>query len=230
MYLHGLECNDPIRQYNDYGHMLCSTVAGLNNTLWDHLGYRTRFWDITAHTVSECFYDDRWHFYDGDMHCVYLLRDNETVADDTQIARDHDLVKRTHSNGILLVDTQWDGQGTCALYFTESEIAGERSGKAATQPARAPPSRDPSRAAKSTQPAPQRSDAQGPARSGEAPSQAMSPTSPAATVVNTARLPPRRPGWRTAGWLRRCQQCPCSAAGSRCQAHGSHRWWPYRQL
>jgi len=66
------------------------------------------------------------------LHSVYLLRDNETVANDVQLARDHDLLKRTHSNGILLVDTQWDGQGTAALYFTETEITGQRSGKADT--------------------------------------------------------------------------------------------------
>jgi hypothetical protein len=31
---------------------LCSTVAGLNNTLWDRLGYPSRFWVYLAHTVS----------------------------------------------------------------------------------------------------------------------------------------------------------------------------------
>jgi len=82
--------------------------------------------------ICQVFYDDAWHFLDGDLHCVYLLRDNETVANDVQLARDHDLVKRTHSNGILLVDTQWDGQGTSALYFTECEITGQRAGRADT--------------------------------------------------------------------------------------------------
>ena len=45
------------------------------------------------------------------MHSVYLLRDNETVAGEQDIVRDQGLVKRTHSKGILMPDTWWDGQG-----------------------------------------------------------------------------------------------------------------------
>jgi hypothetical protein len=39
---------------------------------------------------------------DGDLGMIYLLRDNETLASDRQLARDHDLVKRTHTMGILV--------------------------------------------------------------------------------------------------------------------------------
>jgi len=70
-------------------------------------------------------------FSGRDLHCVYLLRDNETVASDVQLARDHDLVKRTHSNGILLVDTQWTARDRGAVLH-ECEITGERAGRADT--------------------------------------------------------------------------------------------------
>jgi len=61
MILHGQELTDPIRQFNDYGYMMCSTIAGSNCAIWHRMGMDVRFWDISLHTVSECFYDNRWH-------------------------------------------------------------------------------------------------------------------------------------------------------------------------
>src|ERR1043166_9604073 len=36
--LHGLELTDPIRQFNDYGYTMCSTISGINCSLWHNLG------------------------------------------------------------------------------------------------------------------------------------------------------------------------------------------------
>jgi len=80
MIVHGLECTDPIRQFNDYGFTMCSTVAGVNCTVWQAMGYPVRFWDITAHTVSEVQYDGRWHIYDNSMSALYTLCDGKTIA------------------------------------------------------------------------------------------------------------------------------------------------------
>ncbi|HUV39275.1 MAG TPA: hypothetical protein VMY39_06655, partial [Planctomycetota bacterium] len=80
MMLHGQELTDPIRQCNDYGYTMCSTVAGINCGIWHHMGMKVKFWDITAHTVSECFYDERWHIYDDSMSALYTLCDGVTVA------------------------------------------------------------------------------------------------------------------------------------------------------
>jgi hypothetical protein len=80
MILHGVEVTDPIRQFNDFGYAMCSTVAGINCGLWHHLGLPVRFWDVTLHTVSECFYDGRWHMYDNSMSAIYTLCDGKTIA------------------------------------------------------------------------------------------------------------------------------------------------------
>ena len=80
MILHGVEVTDPIRQFNDFGYTMCSTVAGINCGLWHHLGLPVRFWDVTLHTVSECFYDGRWHMYDNSMSAIYTLCDGKTIA------------------------------------------------------------------------------------------------------------------------------------------------------
>ena len=80
MDLHGLECTDPIRQFNDYGYTMCSTIAGINCSIWDAMGYPVKFWDIALHTVPEVQYDGRWHMYDNSMSAIYTLCDGKTIA------------------------------------------------------------------------------------------------------------------------------------------------------
>jgi len=80
MIVHGVECTDPIRQFNDYGYTMCSTMAGINCAIWDAMGYSVRFWDISNHTVSEVEYDSRWHMYDNSMSAIYTFCDGVTIA------------------------------------------------------------------------------------------------------------------------------------------------------
>jgi hypothetical protein len=126
------ELGDPVKVRNVYGYNTCGNDSICLATLFRQAGLKAAPARALGHCISQAFCDGAWHFFDGDLHCVYLLRDNETVASDVQLARDHDLLKRTHSNGILLLDTQWDGQGTSALYFTETEIKGQRGAKCET--------------------------------------------------------------------------------------------------
>ena len=88
MMLHGLELTDPIRQFNDYGYTMCSTVAGINTSIWHHMGLQVRFWDISLHTVSECDYSGRWHIYDNSMSAIYTLCDGVTIAGVEDVGRD----------------------------------------------------------------------------------------------------------------------------------------------
>ncbi len=88
MILHGRELTDPIRQFNDYGYMMCSTIAGANCAIWHHLGLDVKFWDISLHTVSECFYGGKWHMYDNSMSAVYTLCDGVTIAGVEEIGRE----------------------------------------------------------------------------------------------------------------------------------------------
>ncbi len=80
MLLHGVELTDPIRQFNDYGYTMCSTISGINCALWHNLGLPARFWDISLHTVPEVFYEGRWHMYDNSMSALYTLCDGTTIA------------------------------------------------------------------------------------------------------------------------------------------------------
>lgn len=126
------ELGDPVKVFNIYGYNTCGNDSICLATLWRKAGLKVAPARALGHCISQVFYDNRWHFYDGDMHSVYLLRDNQTVAGEQDIVRDHDLVKRTHSKGILMPDTWWDGQGMCAMYFYEGEVHGNRGGTADT--------------------------------------------------------------------------------------------------
>ena len=126
------ELLDPVKVFNIYGYNTCGNDSISLATLWRQAGLKVAPARALGHCISQAFYDGGWHFYDGDMHSVYLLRDNETVAGEQDLVRDHDLIKRDHSKGILMPDTWWDGQGMCAMYFFEGPVSGERGGKVDT--------------------------------------------------------------------------------------------------
>ena len=80
MIVHGTALTDPIRQFNDYGFTMCSTISGLNCSIWDAMGLPVKYWDVTNHTVAEVFYDGRWHMYDNSLSTLYTLCDGKTIA------------------------------------------------------------------------------------------------------------------------------------------------------
>ncbi|OHB66280.1 MAG: hypothetical protein A2Y77_02095 [Planctomycetes bacterium RBG_13_62_9] len=126
------ELGDPVKVFNIYGYNTCGNDSICLATLWRKAGLKVAPARALGHCISQAFYDGAWHFYDGDMHSVYLLRDNQTVAGEQDIVRDHDLIKRTHSKGILFLDSWWSEPEMCSMYFFEGPVAGERSGKADT--------------------------------------------------------------------------------------------------
>jgi D-amino peptidase len=126
------ELGDPVKVFNVYGYNTCGNDSICLGTLWRRAGLKTAPARALGHCISQAFYDGGWHFYDGDLHSVYLLRDNRTVAGEQDLVRDHDLIKRTHSQGILLPEVWWREQSAAALYFFQGEVTGERAGKADT--------------------------------------------------------------------------------------------------
>jgi hypothetical protein len=126
------ELGDPVKVFNIYGYNTCGNDSIALATLWRKAGLKAAPARALGHCISQAFYDGGWHFYDGDMHCVYLLRDNQTVAGEQDIVRDHDLIKRTHSKGILFLDAWWSDPDMCAMYFFEGPVGGERGNKTDT--------------------------------------------------------------------------------------------------
>jgi hypothetical protein len=79
-----------------------------------------------GHCVSQAFFDGRWNLFDGDMHSMYLLRDNRTVACEQDLVRDHDLVKRSHTQGILNPDRRANDEWEASIYVFEGKPEGDR--------------------------------------------------------------------------------------------------------
>ncbi len=52
MDLHGMALTDPIRQFNDYGYTMCSTIAGINQSIWEQMGLKHRDSSSSARAVS----------------------------------------------------------------------------------------------------------------------------------------------------------------------------------
>src|SRR5512138_167117 len=60
------------------------------------------------------------------MQSLYLLRDNETIAGEQDLVRDHDLVKRTHTQGILQADRRAGDEWHSSIYVFEGDVNGDR--------------------------------------------------------------------------------------------------------
>lgn len=110
------EVDDPVKALNVYGYTLCGDDAIVLSELWTVAGLATRHGYPVGHSVAEAWYDGLWHLLDGDEHCLFLLRDNETIAPEAEVVRDHDLVKRTHTYGILSGDSRDTDQFSASLY------------------------------------------------------------------------------------------------------------------
>jgi hypothetical protein len=109
----GEDLGDPVKVFNIYGLNPCGKDAMMMGGLWKQVGLKGAPVRLVGHAIAQVNYDGAWHVMDGDLDMIYLLRDNETLASDRQLARDHDLVKRTHTMGILVDDSRktanfWD--------------------------------------------------------------------------------------------------------------------------
>jgi hypothetical protein len=122
----GGETGDPVKVFNTYGHNPCGSDAIIMGGLWRKAGLKGAPVRLVSHAIAQVAYDGGWHVMDADLDMIYLLRDNETVASDRDLARDHDLVKRTHTLGVLLADSRDRDEREAAMFVCEDPIKGER--------------------------------------------------------------------------------------------------------
>jgi hypothetical protein len=119
--------SDPVRVYNVFGCYQCGNNGTSLAGEFRRAGLKVRPSAGTlGHTTSDVFFDGRWNDLDGDQHAIFLLRDNHTIADDQDLVRDHDLMKRAHTMGILLGDNPAFSQHFAAYYSHEGLASGER--------------------------------------------------------------------------------------------------------
>jgi hypothetical protein len=120
------ELMDPVKVFNIYGHNTCGNDSICLAGLWKKAGLRVAPARLVGHCVTQAFYDGRWHLMDGDMQSIYLLRDNLTVAGEQDLVRDHDLIRRTHTQGILQPDRRAGDEWESSIYVFEGKVNGDR--------------------------------------------------------------------------------------------------------
>src|SRR6187200_1500558 len=125
----GEDLGDPVKVFNVYGLNPCGKDAMMMAGLWKQVGLKGAPVRLVGHAIAQVHYDGGWHVMDGDLGMIYLLRDNETLASDQQLARDHDLVKRTHTMGILVDDSRTRDERAAAMFVSEEPIQGSRACK-----------------------------------------------------------------------------------------------------
>jgi hypothetical protein len=120
------ELGDPVKVFNIYGHNTCGNDSICLAGLWRRAGLKVTPARLVGHCVSQAYFDGRWNLFDGDMHSMYLLRDNQTIACEQDLVRDHDLIKRSHTQGILNPDKRANDEWEASIYMFEGPPAGER--------------------------------------------------------------------------------------------------------
>jgi hypothetical protein len=119
------ESSDAVKALNVYGYTLCGDEALIVNDLWKAAGLTTRRGHPVGHCVTEVLYDGEFHLLDSDEHVICLRRDNRTIASESEIVRDHDLVKRTHTYGIGAGEDRRTDEFSASLYGYEGERQGD---------------------------------------------------------------------------------------------------------
>ena len=120
------ELLDPVKVFNVYGYNTCGNDSICLAGQWRKAGLKVAPARLVGHCVTQVFYDGSWHLMDGDMHSIYLLRDNETVAGEQDLVRDHDLIRRTHTQGILQPDRRAGDEWESSIYVFEGKVTGDR--------------------------------------------------------------------------------------------------------
>jgi hypothetical protein len=126
------ELGDPVKVFNIYGHNTCGNDSICLAGLWRRAGLKVTPARVVGHCVSQAYFDGRWNLFDGDMHALYLLRDNQTVAGEQDLVRDHDLIKRSHTQGILNPAKRANDEWAASLYVHEGEPLGDRNSATGT--------------------------------------------------------------------------------------------------
>jgi hypothetical protein len=120
------ELLSPVKVFNIYGYNTCGNDSLCLAGLWKAAGLKVAPARLVGHCVTQVFYDGSWHLFDGDMHSIYLLRDNETIAGEQDLVRDHDLITRTHTQGILRPQGRAGDEWESSIYVFEGNVTGDR--------------------------------------------------------------------------------------------------------
>ncbi|MFC1596360.1 putative Ig domain-containing protein [Planctomycetota bacterium] len=110
---------DVSQAMNVFGFNTCGNSTLCMSDLLDKVGMRDCiFSHCPGHVVPQVFFDGRYNTLDGDMATFMLMRDNHTLANEFDLVRDHDLIKRVHQYGIMSPMSSLNNNDDYAQYYT----------------------------------------------------------------------------------------------------------------
>jgi hypothetical protein len=91
------EVLDPVKLMNSYGFGLCYHLAPLLESVFEAGGFEdARTWFLTGHTVTEVFYDGKYHYFDADMMGYNVIGEgafrSERVASVRDLEQDPNII------------------------------------------------------------------------------------------------------------------------------------------
>ncbi len=93
---------DVSQAINVFGFNTCGNSTLCLSDLLDKIGMQDCiFSHHPGHCVPQVFFDGKYNTLDGDLATFMLMRDNRTLANELDLVRDHDLIKRVHQHGIM---------------------------------------------------------------------------------------------------------------------------------
>ncbi|MBN2137335.1 MAG: hypothetical protein JW720_05990 [Sedimentisphaerales bacterium] len=110
---------DVSQAINVFGFNTCGNSTLCISDLLDKAGIRNCiFSHCPGHVVPQVFFDGKYNTLDGDMATFMLMRDNHTLANELDLVRDHDLIKRVHQYGIMSSMNPVKNNEDYAQYYT----------------------------------------------------------------------------------------------------------------
>ena len=110
---------DVSQAMNVFGFNTCGNSTLCISDLLDKVGMRDCiFSHCPGHVVPQVFFDGKYNTLDGDMATFMLMRDNHTLANELDLVRDHDLIKRVHQYGIMSPMNPLKNNEDYAQYYT----------------------------------------------------------------------------------------------------------------
>jgi hypothetical protein len=110
---------DVSQAINVFGFNTCGNSTLCLSDLLDKAGIHDLiFSHYPGHVAPQVFFDGRYNTLDGDQATFMLLRDNHTLANELDLVRDHDLVKRVHQYGIMRPMNPVNNNEDYAQYYT----------------------------------------------------------------------------------------------------------------
>jgi len=110
---------DVSQAINVFGFNTCGNSMLCISDLLDKVGMRDCiFSHCPGHVVPQIFFDGKYNTLDGDMATFMLMRDNHTLANELDLVRDHDLIKRVHQYGIMSLMNPLKNNEDYAQYYT----------------------------------------------------------------------------------------------------------------